>query len=140
MPIHSMMPVPPCSITLNLACKQNDQNSDLFTESILTSVINSAICIAVCVCNVNGRIHLIRLVPFANAMNIINISSTWVSTQLCEFKQSSNSCAAFRPVSNGFSRREPSAEPPKKQFVVVWQPILITNTKKNIYSDSRFAS
>lgn len=107
MPLHWIIAVEPSSITLNL-----------------TSVISSAMWIAVWVCNVSGSVHRTQLIPRDNAIKMISWSCTCVSTQLPTFMHFITSSAAFLPVSNALSLREPSADPPSIQFVVVSHPIL----------------
>lgn len=120
MPVHSIMAVRPSSIILNLA-----------------SVRSSAMWMAVLVCNVTGNVHRNRLTPRANAMKIISWSCTCESTQLRLLIHWTSSFATFPPLSNGLSLREPSAEAPNVQFVVVSYPILNKFKLKNIIESVR---
>lgn len=79
---------------------------------------------AVCVCIVSGKSHLILLSPSARAMNTISWSWTCWSTQLCLEIDGMISLAARFPLSRGDSLRDPNADPPKTHPVVVRHPIL----------------
>lgn len=129
-PSHSIMQVgfpSSCAIILNL-----------------TLAIISVMCMAVVVCNVNGNPHRNRLRPAASAINTISWSwkqidretsqskknqvnySTWTywSTHALAETASRISWAARLPDCWQVSLREPNADPPRVQPLLVVQPKL----------------